>query len=135
MHTVFSSEEHRKLEMPIAYSVYPQNQERDWLGSEKHLKNNCCIAAIEKQGVLLIQSMGFLGGSDSKESACGVGDQGSIPWSGRSLGEGNGNPLQYPCLGNPMGGGALKATVRGVAKGQTRLSDFSFTFTHLIRKG
>jgi len=48
MHTVFSSEEHRKLEMPIAYSVYPQNQERDWLGSEKHLKNNCCIAAIEK---------------------------------------------------------------------------------------
>jgi len=79
--------------------------------------------------------MGFLGGSDSKESACGVGDQGSIPWSGRSLGEGNGNPLQYPCLGNPMGGGALKATVRGVAKGQTRLSDFSFTFTHLIRKG
>ena len=119
MHTVFSSEEHRNQEMPIAYSVYPQNQERDWLGSEKHLKNNCSIAAIENQGVLLIQSMGFLGGSDSKESACGVGDQGSIPWSGRSPGEGNGNPLQYPCLGNPMGGGAWKVTVHGVAKGQT----------------
>ena len=47
------------------------------------------------------------GGSDGKEPACGVGDQGLIPWSGRSPGEGNGNPLHYSCLENPMGGGAL----------------------------
>ena len=42
--------------------------------------------------------MDFLGGSDSKESACNAGDPGSIPGSGRSPGEGNGNPLQYSCL-------------------------------------
>ena len=62
---------------------------------------------------------------DSKESACGVRDQGSIPGSGRSPGEGNGDPLQYSCLENPMGGGVWQATVHGVAKSQTRLSDFT----------
>ena len=44
----------------------------------------------------------FPGNSDGKESACSAGDLGSIPGSGRSPGEGNGNPLQYPCLENPM---------------------------------
>ena len=44
----------------------------------------------------------FTGGSDDKESACNVRDLGSIPGSGRSPGEGNGNPLQYSCLENPM---------------------------------
>ena len=46
---------------------------------------------------------GFLGGSDSKESTCNVGDPGSIPGLGRSPGGGNGNPLQYSCLENPHG--------------------------------
>ena len=63
------------------------------------------------------------GGSDSKESACNVGDPGSIPGWGRSSGEGTGNPLQYSCLENPMDRGAWQATVLGVAKKQTRLSD------------
>ena len=49
---------------------------------------------------------GFPGGSEVKASACNVGDPGSIPGSGRSPGEGNGNPLQYSCLENPMDGGA-----------------------------
>ena len=49
-------------------------------------------------------------------------------------GEGNGNPLQYSCLENPMDGGAWWATVHGVAKSQTRLSDFTFTFMHWRRK-
>ena len=48
--------------------------------------------------------LGFPGHSDSKESACSVGDQGSIPGSGRFPEEGNGNPLQYSCLENPMVG-------------------------------
>ena len=48
----------------------------------------------------------FLGGSDSKMSAYNVGDLGSIPGLGRSPREGNGNPLQYSCLENPMDGGA-----------------------------
>ena len=49
----------------------------------------------------------FPGGSDRKESACNVGDPDSVPGLGRSHGEGNGNPLQYSCLENPMDGGAL----------------------------
>ena len=53
-----------------------------------------------------------------KESACNAGDLGSVPGLGRSPGEGNGNPLQYSCLGNPMHRGAWHATVHEVAKSQ-----------------
>ena len=66
----------------------------------------------------------FPGGSDGKASAYNAGDPGSIPGLGRSPGEGNGNPLQYSCLENPMSGGA---TVHGVTKSWKRLSDFTFT--------
>ena len=66
---------------------------------------------------------GFPGGSGGKESACNAGDPGSIPGSGRSLGEGNGNPLQYSCMGNSMDRGAWWATVHRVAKSQTQLSN------------
>ena len=52
-------------------------------------------------------------------SACDAGDLGSIPESGRSPGEGNGNPLQYSCLENSMDRGAWQATVHGVAQSQT----------------
>ena len=62
------------------------------------------------------QSKGFLGRSSGKESTCNVGDLGSIPGSGRSPGEGNGNPFQYSCLENPMDRGAWRATDFGVAK-------------------
>ena len=61
--------------------------------------------------------------SDGKESACSVGDPGSIPGSGISPGEGKGNPLQYSCLENTMDRGAWWATVNGVTKSQTGLSD------------
>ena len=71
---------------------------------------------------------GFPGGSFSKASACNVGDPGLIPASGRSSGEVNGNPLQQLCLENPIDRGAWYATVHGVAKSRTRLSDFTFTF-------
>ena len=70
---------------------------------------------------------GFPGGSEVKASTCNAGDLGSIPGSGRSPGEGNGNPLQDSCLENSMDRGAWWATVHGVAKSQTRLSDFTFT--------
>ena len=66
--------------------------------------------------------MGLPGGSDGKESARNAGDLGSIPGSGRSPGEGNGNPLEYSCLENSMDRGAWWATVHGVAVSQTRLS-------------
>ena len=71
----------------------------------------------------------FPGGSEVKASACNAGDLGSIPGLGRPPGEGNGNPLQYSCLENPMDGGAWWATVHGVTKSWTQLSDFTFTFT------
>ena len=70
--------------------------------------------------------LGFPGGSEDKVSAYNVGDPGLIPGSGRSPGEGNGNPLQYSCLENPMDGGAWWATVHRVAKGRTWLSNFTF---------
>ena len=54
--------------------------------------------------------------SVGKESACNTGDLGLIPQSGRSPGEGNGNPLQYSCLENPMDSGAWQATVHGVTR-------------------
>ena len=70
-------------------------------------------------------SAGFPGGSEVKASASNAGDLGFIPGSGRSPGEGNGNPLQYFCLENPMDRGAWWATVHGIAKSRARLSDFT----------
>ena len=67
--------------------------------------------------------VGFPGDSNGEESACSAGDLGSIPGLGRSPGEGNGNPLQYPCLDNPMDRGAWQATVSGAAKSQTQRSN------------
>ena len=63
--------------------------------------------------------MGFSGGSMVKNPPANAGDECSIPWSGRSPGEGNGNPLQLSCLGNPMDRGAWKATAHGIVKSQT----------------
>ena len=62
---------------------------------------------------------GFPGGPEVKASACNVGDLGLIPGSGRSPGEGNGNPLQYSCLENPMDQGAWWATDHGIAESDT----------------
>ena len=67
-------------------------------------------------------------GSHGKVSAYSEGDRGSIPGSGRSPGNGNGNPPQYSCLGNSMDWGAWWATVHGVTKSRTWLSNFTFSF-------
>ena len=75
------------------------------------------ISLLIFQRVLLY--MGFLGGSDGKESACNAGDLGSIPELGRSPGGGHGNPLQSFGLENSM-----DCIVHGVAKSRMRLSDF-----------
>ena len=80
--------------------------------------------------VQLSHPWGFPGGSEVKASACNAGDLGLIPESGRSPGEGNGNPLQYSCLENPMDGGAWWAIVHGVAKSQRRLSYFTSLHIH-----
>ena len=73
------------------------------------------------------RNVGFPGGSDSKESACNAGDPGLIPGLGRSCGEGNGNPLWYSCLENPMDRRAWQAAVYGVTKSWTRLNDLACT--------
>ena len=82
----------------------------------KSQKDRLCAAEFKLQGILnficyLQWPKGFPGGSDGKESACSAKDlglrPGFDPWSGRSPGEGNGNPLQYSCLENSMGRGLL----------------------------
>ena len=65
--------------------------------------------------------IGFPHSSVGKESACNTGDPGWFPGSGRCPGEGNGNPLQYPCLENLMDRGTRRATVHGGRKSQIRL--------------
>ena len=77
-------------------------------------------------------SGGFPHSSVGKESACNAGGLGSIPGSGRSLGEGNGNPLQYSCLENPHGRRILVGYSRGFAKSQTRLKWLS-THAHAYK--
>ena len=71
--------------------------------------------------------------SEGKASACNEGDPRSIPGLGRSPGEGNGSPLQYSCLENPVDRGAWWTTVHGVEKSWTRLSDFSFSLSFFLQ--
>ena len=80
-------------------------------------KENSCWIIISLQ-------MGFPCGSVIKNPPANAGDTGSIPGSGRSLRRGNGNPLQYSCLGNPMDREAWWATARAVAKSRTQLNDW-----------
>ena len=72
--------------------------------------------------ITFIELLGFCGCSVGKESAYSAGDLGSTPGSGRSPGEGNGNPLQYSCLENPMDRGAWRATVHGVTRNRHDLA-------------
>ena len=76
----------------------------------------------------LLSALGFLGSSIGKESACNVGDPSLSLWSGRYAGEGNSYPLQYSGLENSMDRGDWQATVHGLTKSWTQLSDFHFLF-------
>ena len=84
---------------------------------------SCCL--LFKLSCSLVYS-GLPFGSDGDDSACNARDLGSIPGSGRSPGEGRGNPLQYSCLGNPMDREAWWATVHGAAKSGTRLNNTGY---------
>ena len=77
--------------------------------------------------------MGFLGSSNGKESARSAGALGSIPGSGRSPGQGNGNPLQYSCLENSMDRGVWWAIVPGVAKSQVMTERLTNTHTDTLQ--
>ena len=78
------------------------------------------------------QCMSFPGSSDGKEPAYHVGDPGSILGSGRSPGEGNGNPLQYSCLENSMDRGAWWATVHGIADSDTTVANTFTLHTYIL---
>ena len=98
----------------------------DWLSfiSSRSLLNISCIFSIHVY--LSVTPFCFQDfGSSVKESACSVGDQGSIPVLGRSPGEGNGNPLQFSCLENLRDGGAWWAAIYGVAQSRTQLKRLS----------
>ena len=87
------------------------------------------ISPSEEENQHALSFICFPGDSEVKVSAWNAGDPGSIPGSGRSPGEGNGNPLQYSCLENPMEGGAWQATVHGVAElDMTERLHFHFQF-------
>ena len=88
------------------------------LGQQINKKQEFCLLVAVIQ---LISSSD----ADSKESALSVGDLSSIPGSGGSPGDDNGNPLQYSCLENSMDRGAWQATVHAVKKSRTRLTNTS----------
>ena len=88
-----------------------------WRVSDVRKKSNSIVLICPNEYT------GFPGGSDGKESACNVWAYGSIPGLGRSLGEGNGYPLQYFCQENSMDRRTRWATVHGITNSQTRLSD------------
>ena len=76
--------------------------------------------SIQKEDITIVNIYAAnIGTPEAPGGSDGVGDMGSIPGSGRSSEEGNGNPLQYSCLENPMDGGAWQATVDGVTKNRT----------------
>ena len=79
-----------------------------------------------KLTIYIIMVSDHYNGSDCKESACNAGDPDSVPGSERCPGEGNGNPIQYSCLENPMDRGPWKATVHGVTKSQALLNGSTF---------
>ena len=105
----------------------------DWQNYSKVVDCDAALSIINSFQELVLNYMSAFSAGASlvaqmvKASACNVGDPGSIPGWGRSSGEENGNPLQYSCLENSMDGGAWWATVHGVSKSQTRLSNFTFS--------
>ena len=92
----------------------------DWLSKYKYIEDWTLAAITEPDG--------FPWWLSEKDLSANIGDAGSIPRSGRSPGEGNGNPFKYFCLENSMDRGAWWATVHGIAKSQTGLSNEHFHF-------
>ena len=101
-------------------------EKKFFFGYGQFLKSIEFVSILLLFYVLFFCPWAFPGGSNGKESACNVGDLGSIPGLGRFPREGNGYPLQYFGLKNSMDRGAWQATIHGVAKSWTQLSNFHF---------
>ena len=108
--------------MPIL-TTFIQHCIRSHSHTNDRSRNNESIQNGKEEVKLLLYATGFPGGLEGEASACNAGDPGSIPWLGRSPEGGNGNPLQYSRLDNSMDREAWWATVHGITKSQTQLSD------------
>ena len=136
---IFSSELAVHIRCPkycsFSFSISPSNEYSEFSqGTTQWWEYALVVTKMgrkSKKAYIYMYICSFPGGSEDKASACNAGDPGSIPGLGRSPGEGNGNPLQYSCLENPMDRGAWRATVHGVAKNRTRLSDFTHTHVYM----
>ena len=108
----------------MSKSVFPRLSSMSFIVSCLTFRSLIYFKFVFVYGVFLY----FPGGLDGKASVYVAGDPGSIPGLGRSLGEGNGNPLQYYCLENSMDRGAWQATVHGVSKSRTQLTSQFMVF-------
>ena len=126
--TNLDSGKHELQQGPTSDAQWEVHKERCAMGDAQWvgLLRAFVGVAEPEAGTLAVASTAFSGSSVGKESACNAGDPGSIPWWGRSPGEGIGYPLQYSGLENSM-----DRIVHGVAKRWTRLSDFHFHFQSL----
>ena len=114
--------------------LYYRTRLSDWSDLYTYIYILIYIYIYVNPNLLIYPSLSFIFCNQlyfGKASARNAGDPGLILGSGKSPVEGNGNPLQYSCLGNPMDRGTWWATVHGITKSQARLSDFTFTFTIL----
>ena len=100
---LFTGQQWRNKHREQTYSHGERGGEDEMYG-ERNMETYITVCKIDSQREFAV-CLNFPGGSDGKVSAFNMGDLGSIPGSGRCSGEGNGNPLQYPCLENPMNGG------------------------------
>ena len=98
--------------------MLPRKNSTQWLETERVGKQSMSLL-LQNENKFFLSIYGFSGSLDGNASAYNAGDPGSIPGWGRSPGEGNGNPLQYSRLDNPMDGEAWWAIVHGVAKSRT----------------
>ena len=125
-HSMKAAIDSMKMSVPI--NLHLQKQKTDWtwpsgccLPALFHSVTLCSKLSVRYQSEVRFywELLGFAGGSDGKGPTCNAGDLGSNPGLERSLGEGNGNPLQHSRLKNPMDRGAWRATVHGAAKSWT----------------
>ena len=111
------------LPAQFTISAFAPKSFRVMCGMPACYMSNNPIITIQTTITVVICTREFPGSSDGKESAYSAGDLGLFPGSGRSPGEGNGNPLQYACLENSKDRGAWWATAHGVTENRTRLCD------------
>ena len=123
LQSIWSQESHMAEQLNTSHSPYFPSSLLNKFKAEIYQKKKKTNKQTKNNYIL---SFCFTSSSDGKESACNVGDPvQSLGWED-SPGEGNGNPLQYSCLENPMDGEAWQVTVQGVPRIQTWLSNFTF---------